>query len=114
MSFVKEPAMSEKNNQPAAIGWTFLTNHSHVLICLHQDSSIRLRDVAEAVGITERAVQRIVQELEEAGVISRHREGRRNVYEVHTGHHLRHQLEGHCSVGDLLKMVERRRTSRKA
>ena len=85
--------------------WTFLTNHSHVLICLHRDPQMRLRDVAEEVGITERAVQRIVQDLEEAGVLKRHRSGRRNVYQINMKCRLRHPVEGHCRVGDLLEMV---------
>jgi len=89
----------------AHVGWTFLTNHSHVLVCLHRDPTIRLRDVAQAVGITERAVQRIVHELEEAGVLARRREGRRNVYYINTENPLRHPIEGHCTVGDLLAMV---------
>jgi DNA-binding MarR family transcriptional regulator len=86
-------------------GWTFLTNHSHVLVCLHRDPTIRLRDVAEMVGITERAVQRIVQDLEQAGVITRHREGRRNVYEINARAHLRHPVEGHRTVADLLDLA---------
>ena len=85
--------------------WTFLTNHSHVLICLAEDPEMRLRDVAERVGITERAVFRIVADLEEAGVITRHREGRRNQYEVHGGQPLRHVIEQHRTVGDLLGLV---------
>lgn len=97
--------MSKTNTETAA--WTFLTNHSHVLICLHRDPNIRLREVAELVGITERAVQRIVHELEEARIITRRKEGRRNTYKVHTRGHLRHPLEGHCSVGDLLEMAHR-------
>ena len=98
---------NRKNAPPAAppATWTFLTNHSHVLICLHRDPHMRLRDVAERVGITERAVQRIVLELEEAGVITRQREGRRNHYEITTDRTLRHPLESHRSVGDLLDLV---------
>jgi len=87
--------------------WTFLTNHSHVLICLDRDPHVRLRDVAEEVGITERAVQRIVHDLEEAGVITRRREGRRNVYRINTDGHLRHPLEADHTVGELLAMVNR-------
>ena len=98
--------MGRTDTETASAAWTFLTNHSHVLICLHRDPDIRLRDVAEQVGITERAVQRIVQELEEAGVITRRREGRRNSYKMHSRGHLRHPLEEHCSVGDLLEMVD--------
>jgi len=86
-------------------GWTFLTNHSHVLICLARDPHVRLRDVAQRVGVTERAVQRIVHELEEAAVITRQREGRRNVYRIHPDRPLRHPVEAHCTVGQLLNMV---------
>lgn len=85
--------------------WTFLTNHSHVLICLAENPELRLRDVAERVGITERAVFRIIADLEGAGVITRHREGRRNQYEVHDDQPLRHAIEKHRTVGDLLGLV---------
>lgn len=85
--------------------WTFLTNHAHVLICLFRDPTLRLRDVADQVGITERAVQRIVMELEEGGMLTRKREGRRNTYEVHGDLPLRHPIEAHCSVNDLLRMI---------
>ncbi|MFG0274453.1 MAG: helix-turn-helix transcriptional regulator [Phycisphaerales bacterium] len=90
---------------PAAHEWTFLTNHAHVLICLATDPDARLRDVADRVGITERAVQRIVQDLEEGGVITRSREGRRNRYRIHTRKALRHSVESHRRVADLLAMV---------
>ena len=86
-------------------GWTFLTNHSHVLLCLAQDPESRLRDVAERVGVTERAVQGIVAELEEAGVLTRIRDGRRNRYEFHPEQPLRHPVEAHCRVQALLDMV---------
>lgn len=82
-----------------------MTNHSHVLVCLARDPQVRLRDVAEMVGITERAVQRIVLELETAGVIDRQREGRRNTYRINRGRRLRHHLEAHRTVGDLLDLV---------
>jgi DNA-binding IclR family transcriptional regulator len=87
--------------------WTFLTNHSHVLICLTQDSEMRLRDVALKVGITERAVQRIVAELEEGGVVTRHREGRRNRYEIHPEIKLRHAIEAHRSVAEIIALGEK-------
>lgn len=86
--------------------WTFLTNHSHVLICLAREPDLRLRDVAERVRITERAVQRIVADLEEAGVLTRSRDGRRNRYEVHLGRSLRHPVESHCTINDLLQFVD--------
>ena len=86
--------------------WTFLTNHSHVLICLAENQELRLRDIAERVGITERAVFRILADLDEAGVITRHREGRRNQYVVHRDKPLRHVVEKHRSVGDLLGLLK--------
>jgi DNA-binding transcriptional ArsR family regulator len=85
--------------------WTFLTNHAHVLLCLTRDPAARLRDVAEQVGITERAVQRIVAELEEAGVLCRMRDGRRNHYEIRGDRPLRHPVESHRMVGDLIAAI---------
>jgi DNA-binding transcriptional ArsR family regulator len=85
--------------------WTFLTNHAHVLLCLARDPETRMRDVAERVGITERAVQRIVSELEQAGYVARDREGRRNRYEVRADVALRHPIERHRSVAALLALV---------
>ena len=91
--------------QPEGPSWTFLTNHAHVLICLSRQPDITLREVAVAVGITERAVQRIVRELEDAGVLRREREGRRNRYHVTGTQPLRHPLEAHRTIQDLLEMV---------
>jgi DNA-binding IclR family transcriptional regulator len=82
--------------------WTFLTNHSHVLICLARDPKLRLRDLADQVGITERAVQGIVKDLESAGCLTRHREGRRNRYDIAVDRPMRHQVERQHLVGDLL------------
>ena len=90
---------------PTATNWTFFSNHSHVLICLAREPEWTLREVALRVGITERAVQRIVADLEEAEVLTRSRDGRRNRYEVHAGKPLRHPVEGHCTVQDLLSIV---------
>ena len=87
------------------VAWTFLSNHAHVLLCLASDPSLRLRDVAGVVGITERAVQKIVADLEAGGVLSRKREGRRNRYTIRSDVALRHPIEAHCRVGDLLRMV---------
>lgn len=81
----------------AAPGWTFLSNHAHVLVVIARDSQVRVRDIASAVGITERAVMRILAELEVAGVIERDRQGRRTKYIIHRERHLRHPLEAeHC------------------
>ncbi len=85
--------------------WTFLTNHAHVLLCVSRDPGARLRDVAEVVGITERAAQRIVAELEEAGYLTRTRDGRRNRYEVHPDLPLRHPLERDHMVGEILDVL---------
>lgn len=85
--------------------WTFLTNHSHVLLCIAKDPSIRMRDVAEQVGVTERAVQRIVSELEEAGYLHRERDGRQNRYEVRSNLPFRHPVERDCEVSALIKIV---------
>jgi DNA-binding Lrp family transcriptional regulator len=85
--------------------WTFLSNHAHVLVCLALDPDARLRDVAASVGITERAVQKIVTDLEQAGIIVRERSGRRNSYRLHLEVPLRHPLEAHKTVGVLLSLV---------
>ncbi len=85
--------------------WSFLSNHAHTLICLAKNPGARMRDVADQVGITERAAMRIVSHLEDAGILTRYKEGRRNRYEIHVQRHLRHRLESHCSVGELLSLV---------
>jgi predicted transcriptional regulator of viral defense system len=85
--------------------WTFLSNHAHVLLCIGVDPQSRLRDVAERVGITERAVQKIVSELENAGALTRIRDGRRNSYVIHVDCPLRHPIEQHQTVGKLLSVV---------
>lgn len=89
----------------ASSTWTFLTNHSHTLLCIAGDPDIRLRDIATQVGITERAAQRIVAELEEAGYVSHERVGRRNRYEINESLPLRHPLEEHLEIGALLRVL---------
>ena len=86
--------------------WTFFTNHAHVMFCISRDPDVRLRDVAEQVGITERATQRIVAELEEAGYLQHERHGRRNHYEIIDDTPLRHSIEDHIELGDLLQILE--------
>ena len=83
-------------------GWTFLTNHAHVLVVLSRDPESRLRDMAEAVGITERAASRIMSDLVAEGYVVREREGRRNRYTLDAGRPLRHPIERDHAVGDLL------------
>lgn len=85
--------------------WTLLSNHGHVLVCLAGDPHMRLRDVADKVGITERAVQRIVHDLEQADMLTREREGRRNRYRIKARRRLRHPLEERHTVGELLEAV---------
>jgi DNA-binding transcriptional ArsR family regulator len=82
--------------------WTFLTNHAHVLLCVSKNPNVRLRDVATMVGITERAAQRIVAELEEAGYLKRERDGRRNLYRLNSDMPLRHPLDRDHHIGELL------------
>lgn len=88
-----------------AEGWTFLSNHGHVLVCLSLDPDARLRDVAERVGITERAVQLLVADLEAAGYVSKTKTGRRNRYRVRRDGRFRHPLERQVTVGDFLDLV---------
>ena len=97
--------MTQKTSTPAP--WTFLTNHAHVLICLSQSPAVRIQEIADQVGITYRAVQRILDDLEEAGYITRSRkkdDARSNQYKVLHGMHLRHALEKHQKVEALLKL----------
>jgi predicted ArsR family transcriptional regulator len=90
--------------------WTFLTNHAHVLLCLAVDPEVRLRDVADSVGITERAAQRIVMELEDAGYLERERVGRRNRYRLHGDQPLRHPKDRDHRVSELLTVLSRDHT----
>jgi DNA-binding MarR family transcriptional regulator len=90
---------------PEAHRWTFLSNHAHVLVCLARDPEVLLREVAKSIGITERAVQKIVSDLEVEGLVKRYREGRRNRYELHLERPLRHPIERHRRVSDLVKLI---------
>ncbi len=85
--------------------WTFLSNHAHVLLCLRRDASVTMKEIAALVGVTERAVQRIIHELEAAGYLTRQREGRRNGYQLREDLPLRHPLEARHAVGVLLRAV---------
>lgn len=101
MNKVSSPVKSPE----ADPGWTFLTNHAHVLFCIAEDPFVRIRDIALKVGITERAVQRIVADLEDKGYLSIYKEGRRNRYELDLHLPLRHRLEHHCEVASLVDLV---------
>jgi hypothetical protein len=85
--------------------WTFLSNHGHVLVSLARDPDTRTRDVAEVVGITERAVQQIVHDLVEHGYVEKMKVGRRNRYTVVRGAHLRHQQVSRVTLGEFLDLL---------
>jgi hypothetical protein len=102
--------MADANTKP---GWTFLTNHAHVLVCLAEEPDVRGRDIATRVGITERAAQAIVADLVAEGYVTRSREGRRNRYLVHPDAPLRHPLEHDHTVGELLVTLGRLRPPRR-
>lgn len=98
--------MIDVTNQPRHPDWTFLSNHSHVLHCIFIWPDIRIRDIAAKVLITERAVQRIVVDLEREGYLKRERVGRQNHYRLDPWLHLRHPLEHHVEVGRLLALLQ--------
>jgi biotin operon repressor len=85
--------------------WSFLTNHTYVLLAIARDRDVRLREIASQVGITERAVQKIIGELEASGILTKSRDGRRNHYEVDASVSLRHPLEGDRSIAALLGVL---------
>lgn len=87
-------------------GWTFLTNHAHVLLCLARGESLTARELGLRIGITERAVQVILADLTRGGYLDKLKQGRRNVYTVNVRGRLRHPLESHHSVGDLIAALD--------
>jgi predicted ArsR family transcriptional regulator len=87
--------------------WTFFSNYGHVLVCLARNREARLRDVAAQVGITERAVQKIVRDMQDAGILTVTKQGRCNRYRINRRKSLRHSLESHCTVGKLLTLITR-------
>ena len=94
--------MAHKHSEADGAGWTFLTNHSHVLICIAKQPDIRLSEVASLVGIGERSVHRIVHDLESAGYLQVNKEGRRNVYRIDLDQPLRHPLEADHHVRSVI------------
>lgn len=99
--------MGSKQQDVGSGGWTFLTNHAHVLVCIAEDPDIRGRDIGLAVGITERAAQAIIADLANHGYVTRTRVGRRNRYTVDLDAPLRHPLEHDHTVGELLVTLGR-------
>jgi DNA-binding IclR family transcriptional regulator len=91
--------------EPAMPRWTFLSNHAQVLLCIANDPGIRLREIGDQVGITERAVHRIVRELDDAGYLVRKRDGRRNRYTISQNLPLPDRVARNQKIGDLLKIL---------
>lgn len=85
--------------------WTFLTNHTHLLVVLNREPDARIRDLAEEVGITQRAVQRILAELVLDGILTIKKEGRRNLYRIRRSARLRHPLENKHTIGEILNLI---------
>lgn len=96
----------EQLEQSAARSWTFLTNHAHVLVWISNNPQARVRDIAANVGITERAAQSILRDLEHDGYVSKQRVGRRNSYTIHPELPFRHPIEAAHAVGDLLRVFK--------
>lgn len=99
-----DPPVSAMGKETAP--WQFLTNHTHVLVAILRNPDIRQREIAEAVGITEGAVQRIIHELEDGGCLTHTKVGRRNHYEITLDCDLRHPLEINHTLGELLHVLE--------
>lgn len=97
--------MGLKSPATGAATWTFLSNHGHVLLAIARNSDATLREVATAVGITARAVQRILVDLEAGRYVERVRTGRRNRYKVHSELPLRHPITKHRDIGSLIELV---------
>ena len=87
-------------------GWTFLTNHAHVLLCLSRGEALTARELGVRIGITERAVQVILSDLTEGGYLKKKKDGRRNLYTVNPRGRLRHPLESHHTVGQLIDALD--------
>ncbi|HZO62950.1 MAG TPA: winged helix-turn-helix domain-containing protein [Gaiellaceae bacterium] len=100
--------MSTRDRKP----WRFLSNHTQVLLCIARDPDLRFRDIAQMVGITERAAQRIVADLIEAGYVESERIGRRNRYRVKPDSEMRHPAQDGHDVGELLRLLELPRSPR--
>jgi hypothetical protein len=113
MKFMSRDEWPLKMNEPTPVGWTFLTSHAQVLVCIARDPGARLRDIADHIGITERAVHRIITDLADAGYIARRREGRRNRYTINTQFPLPDPVARERNVGELLWVLTGSRQSRR-
>ncbi|MGB5488719.1 MAG: winged helix-turn-helix domain-containing protein [Lysobacterales bacterium] len=94
------------NSNDSIETWTFFSNNVHVLVCLTHTPQPTTRQIAAQVGITERAVQRIVAKLIRAGIVTVEKEGRRNRYELNLDKKLRHPLESHKTIGEFISLID--------
>lgn len=103
---------AKKQPAPPPASWTFLTNHAHVLVCIAQNPDIRISEIADLVGIGERAAHRIVGDLVGERYVTRKKDGRRNTYSVDFSRNLRHPLESSHTIGEVFKILARMRSAR--
>jgi hypothetical protein len=107
---IPAPAVSMASaDRPDSAGWTFLTNHGHAMVLLARDADLRIRDLAAAMGVTERTAQTIVNDLVAAGYLTRTRVGTRSRYTIRRDLPFRHPVEREHSVGELLAVLQRER-----
>lgn len=109
MAAKKIPVPAGKGGSAAASNWTFLTNHGHVLVCIAQNPDVRISEIADLVGVGERAAHRIVGELVRDGYVTRKKDGRRNTYSVDFSQPLRHPLESDHTVGEIFRVLSGRK-----
>ena len=94
------------SSQEPAKPWRFVTNHTQVLLCIARDPDVRMKTMADSIGITERAAQRIVRDLIESGFVQREKIGRRNRYVINRERHMRHEAQHDHEIGDLLDLLK--------
>jgi DNA-binding transcriptional ArsR family regulator len=102
----ERPTPERPTPEPSARAWTFLTNHAHVLLCLARGEALTARELGLRIGITERAVQVILSDLTDSGYLTKTKQGRRNLYRVNAKGRLRHPLEAHHTVGELITALD--------
>jgi MarR family len=105
MKYKSRNATLESMVEHSTPGWRFLTNHAQVLVCIAHDPGVRLREIGERVGITERAAHRIVVDLSAAGYITRQRNGRRNQYTINVHLPVHDPIAREPNVGQLLQVL---------
>ncbi len=95
-----------KNQDKTTENWTFFSDNAHVLVCITHTPQPTTREIAVQVGITERAVQRIMTKLISAGVVKVSKDGRRNSYKLDLNQRLRHPLESHKTIGEFIQLID--------